>query len=74
MICVPPRRNRCRAWAHASSSFPWKPQDAEDKRGYASAQDEAFYARQRELLGNVIAESDIVITTAVIPGKKSPCW
>src|SRR5208283_46136 len=31
-----------------------------------------FYARQRELLTRVIAESDVVITAAVIPGKKSP--
>ena len=28
--------------------------------------------KQRELLGNVVAESDVVITAAVIPGKKSP--
>ena len=36
------------------------------------AQDEDFYRRQRELLGKVVAESDVVITTAVIPGKKAP--
>ncbi len=36
------------------------------------AQDETFYQRQRELLGKVVAESDVVITAAVIPGKKSP--
>ena len=46
--------------------------DAQDARGYATAQDESFYQRQRELLGRVVAESDIVITTAVIPGKKPP--
>ena len=46
--------------------------DAEDARGYARAQDEAFYDRQRELLGRVVAESDVVITAAVIPGKISP--
>jgi len=46
--------------------------DAQDARGYGKAQDESFYAKQRELLGNVIAESDVVITAAVIPGKKSP--
>jgi H+-translocating NAD(P) transhydrogenase subunit alpha len=46
--------------------------DAQDARGYATAQDEAFYRRQRELLGKVIAENDVVITAAVIPGKKSP--
>ncbi|HEX6906790.1 MAG TPA: Re/Si-specific NAD(P)(+) transhydrogenase subunit alpha [Terriglobales bacterium] len=46
--------------------------DAQDERGYARAQDETFYQRQRELLGRVVRESDIVITAAVIPGKKSP--
>ena len=46
--------------------------DAQDARGYARAQDEDFYRRQRELLGRVVQESDVVITAAVIPGKKSP--
>jgi len=46
--------------------------DAQDARGYATAQDETFYKRQRELLGRVVAESDVVITTAVVPGKKAP--
>ena len=46
--------------------------DAQDERGYARAQDERFYNRQRELLGAVVAENDVVITTAVIPGKRSP--
>jgi H+-translocating NAD(P) transhydrogenase subunit alpha len=52
--------------------LPIEAQDAQDARGYARAQDETFYDRQRELLGRVVAESDIVITAAVIPGKKSP--
>ena len=47
-------------------------QDAQDARGYARAQDETFYQRQRELLGRVVAESDVVITAAVIPGKHAP--
>jgi len=52
--------------------LPIEAQDAQDARGYALAQDETFYKRQRELLGKIIAESDVVITAAVIPGKKSP--
>ncbi len=52
--------------------LPIAAQDAQDSRGYAKAQDEAFYQRQKELLGNVVAESDVVITAAVVPGKKSP--
>ncbi len=45
---------------------------AEDKAGYAKAQDEAFYRRQRELMARVVADSDVVITTAVVPGAKAP--
>ncbi len=46
--------------------------DAEDKGGYAKAQDESFYRRQREMMLKVIAGSDVVITTALIPGKRAP--
>jgi NAD(P) transhydrogenase subunit alpha len=52
--------------------LPIEAKNAQDERGYARAQDETFYAKQRELLGRVIAESDVVITAAVVPGKKSP--
>ena len=52
--------------------LPIEAKDAQDARGYGRAQDESFYQRQRELLGRVVAESDVVITAAVIPGKKSP--
>ena len=52
--------------------LPIEAKDAQDAGGYAKAQDEAFYQRQRELLGQVVAEHDVVITAAVIPGKKSP--
>ncbi len=52
--------------------LPLEAGDAQDARGYAKAQDETFYAKQRELLGKAVAESDVVITTAVVPGKKAP--
>ena len=52
--------------------LPLETKDAQDAGGYAKAQDEAFYAKQRDLLGKVIAESDAVITTAAVPGKKAP--
>ena len=52
--------------------LPIEAQNAQDARGYGTAQDETFYARQRELLTRVVADSDVVITAAVIPGKKSP--
>ncbi|MCA9122021.1 MAG: Re/Si-specific NAD(P)(+) transhydrogenase subunit alpha [Planctomycetales bacterium] len=46
--------------------------DAQDKGGYAKAMGEEFYKKQRELMASVVAESDVVITTAAIPGKQSP--
>jgi len=46
--------------------------EAEDKGGYAKAMDEEFYRKQRELMTRVVAENDVVITTAAIPGKKAP--
>jgi NAD(P) transhydrogenase subunit alpha len=52
--------------------LPLEARDAEDAHGYARAQDESFYRRQRELLGRVVGESDVVITAAVVPGKKPP--
>jgi NAD(P) transhydrogenase subunit alpha len=52
--------------------LPIETKDAEDARGYARAQEDEFYVRQSELLSQVVAEQDVVITAAVIPGKKSP--
>jgi len=47
-------------------------EDAEQKGGYAKEMGEDFYRRQRELMARVLAESDVVITTASVPGKKAP--
>jgi NAD(P) transhydrogenase subunit alpha len=52
--------------------LPLETAGAEDKGGYATAQDESFYQRQRDMMGRVVAANDIVITTAVIPGRKAP--
>src|SRR6266550_3940301 len=52
--------------------LPIEAKDAQDARGYGTAQEESFYTRQRELLGRVVQESDVVVTAAVIPGKQSP--
>jgi len=46
--------------------------DAEGAGGYAKAQDEAFYRRQREQLGKRIAAVDVVVTTALVPGQRAP--
>ena len=52
--------------------LPIESADAEDKGGYAKAQDESFYRRQREMMLKVVAGNDVVITTALIPGRRAP--
>jgi NAD(P) transhydrogenase subunit alpha len=52
--------------------IPLETSDAQDKGGYAKAQDESFLRRQREMMIKVVSGSDVVITTAMIPGKKAP--
>ena len=52
--------------------MPLETASAETKGGYAQQMDEEFYRKQRELMARVVAASDVVITTAAIPGKKSP--
>ncbi len=44
----------------------------EDSGGYARAQSEDVAGRQQELLAPYVAASDVVITTAAIPGRASP--
>jgi NAD(P) transhydrogenase subunit alpha len=46
--------------------------DAQDKGGYAKALDEDKIHKQQELMATTVAGADIVITTAAVPGKKSP--
>jgi NAD(P) transhydrogenase subunit alpha len=46
--------------------------DAQDKGGYAKAQSEEFYRRQQEMMARVIANADVVIPTALVPGKRAP--
>jgi len=44
----------------------------EGQGGYAKEQSEEFLKKQRELIGEHIAKSDVVITTAAIPGRRAP--
>jgi NAD(P) transhydrogenase subunit alpha len=46
--------------------------ESEGSGGYAKDQSEEFLARQRKLMTAVLSEQDIVITTAAVPGSKSP--
>jgi len=52
--------------------MPLSAGDAEGAGGYAKQLDEEFYRKQRELMAQTVAASDVCITTAAIPGKKSP--
>ncbi len=52
--------------------LPLETESAEDKAGYARALSEDLQRRQRELLARVVAGSDVVITTAMVPGQKAP--
>ncbi len=47
-------------------------EDLEDEKGYARPPTPEFLERQKEIVGNQIADSDVVITTAQIPGRKAP--
>jgi NAD(P) transhydrogenase subunit alpha len=52
--------------------LPLETGGSEAAGGYAKAMGEDFYNKQRELLGKVIADSDVVVSTALIPGQKAP--
>lgn len=52
--------------------FDLETEEAEDAGGYAKAQSEEFYKRQREQMKDKVKAVDVVITTAAIPGKKAP--
>jgi NAD(P) transhydrogenase subunit alpha len=45
---------------------------AEDAGGYAKAMGEDFLAKQREIVARHVAAADVVITTALVPGKPAP--
>ena len=48
------------------------PPDAETSGGYAKEAGEEFLNKQREILTKHISASDVLITTALVPGKKAP--
>jgi len=52
--------------------IPPPEEDAEDAGGYAKELDEEFYRRQRVMMTEAVSRSDVVITTAQVPGRKAP--
>jgi NAD(P) transhydrogenase subunit alpha len=53
-------------------SFELEAGDAQDAGGYAKAQSEDFYAKQRAFMAAQAARSDVVIATALVPGRRAP--
>jgi NAD(P) transhydrogenase subunit alpha len=47
-------------------------EDMQDEGGYAKEASEEFLQKQKELIFKHVTEADIVITTALVPGKKAP--
>ena len=54
------------------ASLELSTQGAEGTGGYAREMDEAFYTKQREMMARIVHESDVVISTAAVPGRKAP--
>ncbi len=46
--------------------------ESEDKGGYAKAMDDRFIRKQQDMMARAVADADVVITTAAVPGRKSP--
>jgi proton-translocating NAD(P)+ transhydrogenase subunit alpha len=53
-------------------TFELEVKDAQDAGGYAKAQSEEFYAKQRTFMAAQAARSDVVISTAQVPGRRAP--
>jgi NAD(P) transhydrogenase subunit alpha len=52
--------------------LPLETADAQDRGGYARAQTEEFYARQQAFMAKHVGAADVVIPTALVPGKRAP--
>ncbi len=65
-------REQCESLGAKFVEVPVDTAGAEDKGGYAKALSEEFYVRQRAVMAAVAKQSDVIITTAAIPGRKSP--
>ena len=46
--------------------------ETESKGGYAKEQSAEFIAKQQQAMADILAQQDVVITTAAIPGRKAP--
>ena len=67
----PAVREQVESLGASSSSFNFK-ESGEGQGGYAKEMSEAYLAAEQALLAQHAKQSDIVITTALIPGKPAP--
>ncbi len=68
----PAVREEVRSLGATFVELPLEQQEAQDAGGYAREQSEEFNRRQQELLSQHVRSADVVITTAMIPGKPAP--
>ena len=68
----PAVKEQCQSLGAKFLELELETSSAEDKGGYAQELGEDFYKKQREMMLKVVAENDVIITTAAIPGKKAP--
>lgn len=47
-------------------------EQAQDSGGYAKEQSSEFYKNEQAIIAKYIGDADVVITTALIPGKRAP--
>jgi H+-translocating NAD(P) transhydrogenase subunit alpha len=66
----PASRDEVRSLGATFIELPLEAQEGQG--GYAREQSEEFLRRQRELIGERVAQADVVITTAAIPGRRAP--
>lgn len=68
----PPVREQVESLGGQFIQFDFKGETGEGKGGYAKEMSDAFLIAEQELLADNAAECDIVISTALIPGRPAP--
>jgi H+-translocating NAD(P) transhydrogenase subunit alpha len=68
----PAAKEQCESLGAKFVELPLDTKAAEGAGGYAKEQDAEFLRKQREFMEKVVGDSDVVVTTAAVPGKKSP--
>ena len=68
----PAAREEVRSLGAKFAELPLDTSETEDSGGYAKPMDDLFYRKQQEMMARVVSESDVVLTTATVPGKQAP--